>query len=331
MMLSKPIAVLLLLCPVYLITAQTCCSGGVPLAGNLGLPAVAPGSWQIGLSYDHNRLRRLYTGDRAFAETSRTRTTHSALLEVGYAISERWQLDVLLPFIRQERLIEINGRRLDATAGLGDAVVLLRYNWLAKTEEPPWQWASGLGVKAPNGAADRQNPSGISYNADLQPGSGAWDLVLWNRFSHQPSWRPSMSVFFNSVYRFRGENDNYLPVVDPRTGQETPQSYRFGNELQLTLGVSDRVFLLGQLLDPGVSLLYRQAAADRTNDAITPSTGGSFFFLQPSLGIALSSRLNWQLAVDLPVYTKVTGTQVAPTLRFNTGFILLLPAKTFVL
>lgn len=309
------------------LNAQTCCSGGVPLAGNLGLPAGEAGQLQVGVSYDLNRLRSLFTGSEALNDDSRIRNTQTILLESSYAINDRWSIDILLPYIRQERIIIRGNTSADVTNGFGDAVALLRYQWLKPDFARRWQWASGVGVKLPNGAADRENEFSFTYNADLQPGSKAWDIIFWNRVSHQLASRPSLSIFLTTVYRRRGINDDYLAFENPVTMIRQAQSYQFGTEAQLNLGASDQVLFFGQLLNPGVSFLYRHAEGDRTNGEITPSTGGDFLFVQPSLGWSISSTLSWQLAADLPIYTKVTGTQVAPTLRLNTGFLFQLSTK----
>lgn len=309
------------------LNAQTCCSGGVPLAGNLGLPAGEAGQLQIGISYDLNRLRSLFTGSEALNDGSRIRNTQTILLEGSYAINDRWSIDVLLPYIRQERIIIRGNTSTDVTNGLGDAVALLRYQWLKPDFGRRWQWASGVGVKLPNGAADRENDFGFTYNADLQPGSKAWDIIFWNRLSHQFASRPSLSVFLTAVHRRRGTNDDYLAFDNPVTMVRQAQTYQFGTETQLTLGASDQLVLFDRLVSPGLSLLFRHAEGDRTNGEITPSTGGDFLFLQPSINVTISSSLRWQLAADLPVYTKVTGTQVAPTLRLNTGFLFQLSTK----
>lgn len=304
------------------LAAQTCCSGGVPLAGNLGLPSGEKGSVQIGLSYDLNRLRRLYTGSESFDATSRIRNTQTILLEVSYALSSRISVDAVVPYIQQERIIRRGQTSTDRTNGLGDAVALVRYQWFSDAAEKSWQWASGLGVKLPNGASDRANDFGFTFNADLQPGSNAWDFILYNQFSHQPAFRPSANIYLTTVHRRRGVNDDYLPTINPISGERQAQAYQFGTETQLTLGASDQTFLFGQVISPGLSVLYRHAEGDRTNGVVTPSTGGDFVFLQPNLNIASGSRISWQFALDLPVYTRVVGTQVAPTLRVNTGVLI---------
>ena len=311
----------LILCATAVLSAQTCCSGGVPLAGNLGLPSGSKGDVQVGLSYDLNRLRRLYTGSESLATTSRTRSTQTVLLEASAALTDRFSLDVVLPYIRQERIIRRAQTTTDRTSGFGDAVFLARYQWITAAAEKPWQWSSGLGLKLPNGKSDLANSFGFTYNADLQPGSNAWDVIFWNQVRHQPAFRPSVSVFLTAVHRRRGVNDDYLPTVNPVSGERRAQTYQFGAETQLTLGASDQLFALGQIFSPGLSVLYRRAAADRTNGVVTPSTGGDFVFLQPALTLAPGGRLSWQLALDLPVYTRVVGTQVAPTLRLNTGLL----------
>ena len=309
--------------------AQTCCSGGVPLASNLGLPAAERGTWQVGLQYDYNRLTRLYAGSDRFREADRQRVTHTAILNAGYALGERWQAELQLPYVGQRRNILNTGNGRSRTRGIGDAVVLLRHRVLGHGAFAPWQWSVGLGTKLPTGAADRRNDDDITLNADLQPGSGAWDLILWQRLSHQLRARPSVTVYVQAVHRRRGVNDAYLPVTDPLSGDRRFQTYQFGRETQVQGGIADRIAVGGRTWEPGLSLIYRHAGADRTNDVVTPSTGGDFLFGQFTLALLYSPRTRVRAAFDLPLLNNVTGTQLAPTYRANVGiFLTLAPQNT---
>lgn len=292
--------------------AQTCCSGGVPLSGNLGLPAASQNTWQVALNYDLNVLRTLKIGTEKLDERNRQRITHAALLEVGYTFSDRLSTDLFLSLVRQERRIQNPGLpdNLQSTNGLGDAVVLLKYQIINKGSD---MLTLGIGPKIPLGASDLTN-QGILLGADLQPGSGAWDGVVWSHFSHQIERRKSMSYTLTATYRLTGTNDNF----------RADQSYRFGSEFQGILGVGDRVVLGKILFDPSLSFRYRRAFEDKVDGNDLPNTGGEWVFIKPVLGFAINTNLAFNLGVELPLYANITGTQLTPTYRFNTGFYLIL-------
>ena len=70
--------------------AQTCCSGGIPLSNNIGMPISEKGILQIGVNYDYNNLNTLNSGTETLNDNSRLRTTHSVLLNASYAITNKF-------------------------------------------------------------------------------------------------------------------------------------------------------------------------------------------------------------------------------------------------
>ena len=116
------------------LSAQACCSGGVPISGNLGLASSTPGDLQLQLTYDHNTLRDLLTVSEVLDDRSRTRKTLSLMLESSYDLSPRFSTSALVPFVRQERLIQTLSGTEDFTAnhGLGDIIFLVRYNLISQ-------------------------------------------------------------------------------------------------------------------------------------------------------------------------------------------------------
>ena len=289
------------------ISAQTCCSGGVPVASNLGMPNADHGSLQLSLSYDFNRLNTLKAGTEVLDDRNRNRTTHSGLLEIGYSFSRRLSFDALFSYVRQERNVNNFGvDQFTATQGIGDATFLAKYLVL---DQQPWQLSAGVGVKAPFGASDLPNEQGITLNADLQPGSGAWDLVGWISTSTSLGNRSSRSLFATTIYARKGHNTDYLGSQD----------YKFGNEWQVIAGLSDRFLVLNQIFDLTVSLRFRDAAEDEINSQNVPSTGGAWVFFNPGVSWWPSPTFSWQANVEIPLHANITGTQVTPTIRFNTG------------
>jgi len=85
--------------------AQTCCSGGVPLSGNMGFMAAARGTLQMEMSYDVNYLNRLLMGSELVLEENRTRLTQSILLKAGYSQTDHLAVDALFSYVHQSRSI----------------------------------------------------------------------------------------------------------------------------------------------------------------------------------------------------------------------------------
>ncbi len=291
------------------ISGQTCCSGGVPLSSNLGLPPEEVNTLQINLNYDLNVLNTLKTGMQKLDDNSRTRRTHAALFQTGYSLSSRLSIDALFSWVRQERSIQQFGNvDFTATNGVGDAVFLFKYKLLSSFQNQTVV-TGALGIKAPLGPSDLRREDGLSINADLQPGSGAWDGIAWAQVVHMLKFRPGMSLNGTAVYGFKGKNNTYLGS----------QTYQFGNELQLIAGIADRLLIGKILIDPSLNLRFRQVNSDRFNGQDVPGTGGSWVFLSPGLSYWFSPRSAFNARVEVPVYSNISGTQVTPTYRIAAG------------
>ena len=308
--------VLLLLIFNHYSYSQTCCSGGVPLSANLGLPASEKGSWQFSLSYDYNQLKTLKSGNVELEDGLRERLTQSVLFETGYTFSKRFSLDVLLTYVRQERhIFSTLGTNSTVTNGIGDGVLLLMYNILPN--HPRTTALVGLGPKIPFGATDKVSKSGISLPADLQPGSGAWDAVLWGTISKSLGFRPNLSVSATSTYRATGVNPDYLGSIE----------YEFGNDLQIIAGFSDRIIIGSSIWDPSLFFRYRNAKRDTNNGVEIDATGGEWVFLMPGLKYSFNPDISISAIVELPLYSFVNNTQLTPTKRFTVGIYYKLSKK----
>jgi len=289
--------------------AQACCSGGVPVSGNLGLPASSRQVLQMSLSYDLNVLRTLKAGSETLDDDSRNRTTHSGLLELGYSFTNRFSVDGFFSFVRQERTIsQFGNENFTYSQGIGDAVVLFKYK-LFSLQNDATALLVGFGPKIPLGAADRTDSRGITLNADLQPGSSAWDAISWLQLTHATAFRPSLSIISTLTYAYKGVNDEYLGS----------SSYQFGQEWQIMAGLSDRLFVGNSILDPSLRVQYRTVAPDLFNGENQPGTGGDWVFVTPGITYWLSTNLSVNANLSLPIYARLEDTQVTPTYRFTTG------------
>ena len=302
---------------VITINAQTCCSGGIPLSNNLGLNISEKGTIQIGLNYDYNNLNTLNSGKENLNDDSRLRITHSALLNVGYSITDRLSAETLFTWVNQRRKIsQFGNENLDQTSGIGDAVLLLKYNFPKILGENS-VFNIGLGTKIPLGSSTETNDIGIILNSDLQPGSNAWDIIYYSLFSKNLNFRPSLNIFSRIIYRSTGTNDSYLESFE----------YSFGNEFQAILGFADQFILFNTLTNPSLSFKYRSAEKDTINGFENESTGGKWVFIVPNFSIDISPNIAFTAKAELPIYSYVEGTQLTPTFRITTGFLVKIMLK----
>ncbi len=295
-----------LFAPVH-INAQTCCSGGVPVSTNIGLPLADAGTFHIGISYDLNTLNTLKNGADILVDATRKRQTQSILLELGYSITDRLSFDILTSHVTQKRDISVNNfNDSDVTNGIGDMVLLAKYQVINSDN---LSWSIGAGPKIAIGASDLKDDRGLTLVADLQPGSGAMDWLIWSQLTFPIKYRPTMSGSFALVSSFKGQNDDYLGV----------QTYQFGDETQLSIGVADQLLIGSQLLDPSVVLRYRKANVDEVDAFVLPNTGGEWLFVSPSISAPISPKVQASISIDIPLVANVVGTQLSPTSRWNIG------------
>jgi hypothetical protein len=296
------------------LTAQTCCSGGIPLSNNIGMALLEKGNLQLGINYDLNHLNTLKVGSKTLDANSRLRITHSLLLNAGYSISDRFAVEGLFTWVNQRRKItQFGNKNLDQTRGVGDAVVLIRYNFPGIFGDQT-DWSVGLGSKIPLGSSTEVSDQGITLNADLQPGSNAWDIIYWSSFATPVKSRPSLVLFGRIIYRDTGINSSYLET----------SSYRFGNEMQTYLGLSDQFLALNTIVVPSLSVKYRHATQDKIDGFRLDNTGGNWINLIPSFSFNINANIVFNATAELPLYSNVDGTQLTPTSRITTGLLFIL-------
>jgi len=299
------------------VLSQACCSGGVPLSGNMGFANSGMGSLQMELSYDLNYLSLLKNGTELISEDPRTRLTQSVLYKAGYSISDYLAVDALFSYVFQSRKVQFQENTTVAeTNGLGDALLMFKLV-LSGLFNQPLDLQIGAGPKIPLGKSDITDERGITYAADMQPGSGSWDFLTWTYGSWQPGNRPSASVTARFVARLNGVNKEYLS-----TG-----TYQFGTSIQAYLGYAEQFFLGKLLLSPSLQVQYRQALEDRISGVELLNTGGQWLYLVPGLSWHIRPELILNLYPEIPFYSRVNGIQLSPTFRFQAGIYFLLDMK----
>jgi len=299
------------------VLSQACCSGGVPLSGNMGFASSGAGSLQMELSYDLNYLSLLKSGSERILEDPRKRLTQSMLYKAGYSISDYLAVDALFSYVFQSRKIQFQETTSIAeTNGVGDALVMFKLV-LSGLFSQAIDLQIGAGPKIPLGKSDVTDERGITYNADMQPGSGSWDFLTWTYGSWQPKFHPSGLVTARIVARLNGVNKEYL----------SSGTYQFGNSIQAYLGYVDQLLLGKLLLSPSLQVGYRHVLEDRISGVELLNTGGQWLYLIPGLSWHIRPKLILNLYPEIPFYSRVNGIQLSPTFRFQAGIYILMDMK----
>ena len=290
------------------LSGQTCCSGGIPVSSNIGYQSMNAKTFQFGFNAEFNILKTLKSGNIKLEDDLRLRSTQSYMARSGYSLSDKLEFEMMIPLIRQTRRIssptgEVN---MESTFGIGDPILLALYNINTNI----FKIRIGGGPQIPLGSYTQRNSLGLTLLEDLQPGSGAWDLITFFSIEKRFANLPSGLLYANFISTYTGTNMN------SRNGT---QSYEFGNDLQVILGFSNQYIIGSTLFSPGLSLRYRNAQRDAVNGEAIPGTGGQFLFARISNQIPINnSSLNF--TIELPFYSKVNETQLSPSLIINVGW-----------
>jgi hypothetical protein len=286
--------------------AQTCCSGGVPVSNNIGFENKGKSILQFGLSYDLNELSTLLNEDQELMDNLRKRRTQTLLIRSGYSLTKRLSIEAMFSFVKQDRKIYTNQGNTDqeSSLGIGDPVLLTSYQIFRK----PLDFSIGLGVQVPLGSYTKRNSQGLFLVEDLQPGSGAWDLILFHSLVYAFHFRPNLSVYTRTLYSIQGTNSN------SRNGL---QSYRFGNDFQFIFGLNDQILFLNRIVNPGISIRYRSTQRDQIDGIPNSGTGGRWLFGRTSFGVEMPWASQIQVQFEWPLHAFVNETQLSPDFMVN--------------
>lgn len=285
--------------PVY---AQTCSCAGAPLISSQNFATVAKGNVLAGFTWEHNNISDLYNGSSEMNNRSQERITNTGLLELSYGISEKLSITTTFTFIEKIRTTGLQSpgsQNTLSTSGIGDGMVLLKYHMIDQDLWNPYQVSIGAGTKIPF-ATTSLSVNGIALNADMQPGTGAWDGVGWI-FASRVLRELNLNVFINGSFRYTGTNERF----------NENDKYTFGNEIVSIAGASgrfrDRWFYEGQFK-------YRSTSRDKLNDFRMPNTGGQWLSVKAGIGYQLLDQITLRLNGEKPVFQHLKGTQ--PTTSF---------------
>ncbi|MFA3782014.1 hypothetical protein ABRY23_02990 [Melioribacteraceae bacterium 4301-Me] len=282
--------------------SQACCSAGTPLLGSLEMSLNTENLLRIGLTYDYNLLQSVYNGTNRLNDNTRERLTRSLLLEISYGFSKKISVSLLSSFINQNRTINFSQQSTQQISvnGIGDWLLLLKYNIKNSDIIDQSDIAIGFGLKLPTGKSNILD-KGILLPADMQPGSGSFDYLIWGYYSKGFIPYLPLNVIANVSYKI---NTTHKRFANSKLG------YKFGNETIITAGIGYRT---DTFLDFSLFFRLRNTNNDVFDDEKIPNTGGTWFYLIPGLNFKISENLTSRVTSQLPIYRNLIGTQLTTT------------------
>ncbi len=282
--------------------AQTCSCGGPPLLGSLESPATAAGTWRFGLSYEFSSISDLFEGTNERVDDLVEREVNSGAFQIDYGLSSRFSLSTAFTLLSQNRRTSIaSGGDFERVSGIGDALLLVKYNLLTHSALSHTSLALGTGVKAPLGSSTVRGAVPGLITPDMQPGTGAWDFVFWGAWSQSLNRARGLNIFGSATFRLTTtDGDRFQAVSD------TLEGYRFGNELITNLGVGGNI---SGNLTGSLGLRYRWNDAHKTLGNQAPNSGGKWLNFAPGLNYTLIQSITLRGAGQIPIVRDVEGTQ----------------------
>lgn len=280
--------------------AQGCCTAGTSALGGVERGITPYRTLISSLSYQSNSLEDAYESTRSITDPlGRTASVEVLSLELEYGLADRVSVAVIGSYFSKTRetTVKSSSGSFSETAsfkgsGLGDIIVLGKYQIVAPTITSPWEFSMGAGAKLPVGRY-LQDRNGTRLSIDLQAGNGAADLLGWG-FVLKSLPNLGLRFFGSTLYRYAGMNFD---------------GYRFGDEFLVTIGSEYSVL---EYLDLSLLLKGRFAQQDFSNGRMLQSTGGQMYSAVPNFVYREGNSI-FRAFLQLPVYRNVNGIQLTLT------------------
>ncbi len=277
--------------------SQGCCTAGSSTFGGFERGITELNKFNFGLSYLRNNLNSTYAGKTEINDPLGRKASVSIInIEAEFGIAEKISLLTIAGYSIKERETEYRSTSNNFIetvnfkgSGVSDISILAKYEIITPSILSQLGLSIGGGVKLPVGSYTQEN-EGTRLSIDLQPGTGATDVLLWGNF-YKGFSDLSLSLFLNLLYRYPGSN------LD---------SYRFGDEYIININGE---YYITDYLTLSVGLRSRFALEDFWRDRFLPSTGGTYHDILPAV-IYSEGIYQLRLFYQAPLYRNVKGIQL---------------------
>jgi hypothetical protein len=335
--------------------------GGGGNAGGAGpiftIPAstLDEGQSSAGIMFEYVRLRTLSDATLIGAAVSGNdgvhdlKTIESVSAIMAYGLTKDLTVSMRVPWVGRTGIREgdasdplnpvVIGR--GSTAGFGDVSFLGQYRFF-NDQRNRTEAALLLGVKAPTGATNRVDNNGGLFDAEFQPGSGAWNglfgLAVTHRFG---SWSLDSNVLY--ILSSTGTQDT---ILGDRFLYNAALSYRLtsngnGHVHPMKLGgLPEPMYHGGPKADGGSKAgdHHHEEAPTPTGSSVDlvlelngewhqkqvesgvtdANSGGNLIYLSPGIRLSMDKWSSY-VSLGLPIVNQSNGVQPEPSWRLITG------------
>lgn len=286
--------------------SQGCCSVSIPTLGSTECPSTDFGSLRIGFNYLYTNTSTTYQYDTKIQDPlNRKAFGHNVAFDFELGIWDNLSVFILFPynFYYRSTIVIPSQEKIYKNSGVGDITLLLKYNFLASTFAIQTRLSLGGGLKLPTGEFQTES-QGVQLPLDIQSGTGTIDFFLWGLFT--TNLIPNLTITQSALFKFAGKNS---------------EGYDIGNEFLTVTGLNYNFiyFLQGNLLIRIQNRWQDRLNVDNLNQLI-PNSGRVLIEAIPGLVLNYLNVLTTRIFFVYPIYTKVNGTQLAPSWRFGTEF-----------
>jgi outer membrane putative beta-barrel porin/alpha-amylase len=334
--------------------------GGGGNAGDAGpiftIPAstLDEGQLAVGVMFEYVRLRTLSNATLINAAVTGNEGVHdlktieSASALVAYGLTHDLTVGMRVPWVGRTGIREgdetnpLNPIVLDrgSTFGFSDVTFLGQYRFF-NDKKTQTEATVLLGVKAPTGVTNRYDNQGELFDAEFQPGSGAWSalfgLAVTKRFG---SWSLDSNVLYilsstgtqdtnlgdrflyNAAisYRLTGsasEKNGHSHSM--KLGADFPEPmYHGGPKASATHSHEEPAASPAPALDLVLELNGELHQKQVTSGVVDQNSGGNLVYLSPGLRLSYDKWSSY-VSVGIPVVNEPYGIQPEPSWRLISG------------
>ena len=327
------------------LSALACATCGCSLSTDAAMGYSTDTGWRFSLQYDFLNQNQLRIGGHAVStagvaaindaggdqEVEHETINRYTTLGLAYSPSDAWNLRLLVPYVDRSHSTygaasnpvsadDLSGSTLK---GLGDLRFIASYQGFLEGRNLGLQ----LGVKLPTGryggpGADgvsvvgrhptafssgpiARNPSpGNLVDTSLQPGNGSTDAIVGMYYHHAVS--DDLDGFVNGQFQ---------AAMTHRLDQ-AGQDFRPGNTATVSVGLR---YEADPALVPQLQLNVFRKRRDQGALADNPDSAGTVAYLSPGLTVSVMQNLQAFGFVQLPVYSRLDGYQLAPRWTASVG------------
>lgn len=283
--------------------AQTCCTGAVPVTGNLSLsPQDEKKAW-LEIRYDHNIIDDLIANNQLLQDDNLYRHTRAVIGQLSYSPVKNVFLHAIIPYsILSETVTSPNQRITNTNSGLGDISVLASY---ALFDRSRVNLLAGVGLKLPTGTTRARGENDLILQPTLQIGTGTVDYIAVSQLQWTPFKDRSINVSQTIFAKFNSVSRNFA----------AHDQYQFGHEIVSYSAIAKQIYWLGVIQNPVLMLKYQHFTKNKIETFAAQNTGGSWWYLVPGWGFNINSHVAFNFLWEIPVYRQINGFQLTTSTR----------------